>query len=658
MDEISELFVFDLEITEKVNQPPTVSITFPLANDQVAGRVKIFGTADDKDSKIESVEVKIDDSAWGRASVVNSVGTSIEWEYEWDSEDVDDGDHTITVRSYDGKKHSAEQSIVVNVNNRPTTYITVTVSLNPEETLPNEDVKVSGTAKYDTNVPVKNEMVKIEIIQSGQSWTTETNSQGKYSHTITAPNDPGTYTVSVLVNDGTLQHSNSEQLTVNAPPDLFIDENDITITSTSEKITEKDRVKITAMVHNDGDLSAKCTVSIYLDSTAKSAIHSASINIPAHGQASTSYTWVAREGRYNIIVVVSDSDPEEADDSNNRASTEIVVASATSTADEEGGDWLSSLSNMPILYTYLIIIAILGIIILVVIAIMVKTVRSKKRTQAKTAETRLGRVRGGPMTVEFKPVDKEKTKRSAVPIVMLIFAILAMILLIASLFMPWYISSIGTGAESMDTTYSFDGLDIDNPFTGETEHVAWDDELAEPLEATSGLYDMTQILVLVGAVMCILMLIGSIISMKGRWKAIAVIFGLLAFISCLAAPIYFYSEHPDALISDQESDLEDGPHVSFMGSATEETFDLVYSWGPGMGWFLAIGGIVFSLLGFIASLAIPKRQTTRAPKPLPGRPRPSGSGLVVFQPLDGKDRESSAKAASESAIVKFESIDS
>jgi hypothetical protein len=190
MDAISEPFEIEVDIIIKVNQPPTVSITYPRNDDQVAETVNILGTATDPDNPVETVELKIDDGSWKRATIVDTVGNTVDWKYDWDSTIVEDGQHTVTARAYDGKKYSGESAIDIQVNNRPTTFIEITESLKPDEALPGEEVKVSGTAKYDTNVPVKNTEVRIDIPEASKSWTTKTNSQGRYSYEFDAPDNP------------------------------------------------------------------------------------------------------------------------------------------------------------------------------------------------------------------------------------------------------------------------------------------------------------------------------------------------------------------------------------------------------------------------------------------------------------------------------------
>ncbi len=418
-NEVSDPFVIQVDITEKVNNPPAVDIRVPSPNDQVAGVVNIEGAASDEDSNIESVEVKIDQGSWLMATITASKENAVNWEYSWDTQLLEDGVHTIFARAYDGKKYSQEQSIKVTVNNRPTTYIEITEKLEPEITLPEQDVKVSGTAKYDTNVPVKNTNVKIELPEIGKSWTTKTDSKGKYSHEFNAPTEPGEYEVTVFITDGALQRSNKQTLNVQTPPDLYLSSDDISFRITGEKPVEKDQVRIAATIHNSGDVAAKGKVVFYQDTT-NNPFQTVNVNVPKKGSVLVSATWIAREGAHSIIVVISDIDPTDADSSNNRASKEISVGKAGEVTEEESQmGVLDRLFELPTMYRYAIIGAVVGVIILILL--VAAAVKSKsKAKKAKQEPLRDGRVRG-PMdigegksrTVVFQPIDaKEKQAKS------------------------------------------------------------------------------------------------------------------------------------------------------------------------------------------------------------------------------------------------------
>jgi len=98
--------------------PPTVTINTPTDGDIISGSVKIQGTANDTDGTIKKVEVKFDNSEWLPAMGADS------WSYIWHTSllDVEDGDHQISARSYNGVSYSNQSTINVTVNNHNPIY--------------------------------------------------------------------------------------------------------------------------------------------------------------------------------------------------------------------------------------------------------------------------------------------------------------------------------------------------------------------------------------------------------------------------------------------------------------------------------------------------------------------------------------------------------
>jgi PKD repeat protein len=653
MEESSELAEITVTITEKVNQPPTVSITYPIRDDQVAGRVLVLGTASDPDEEPKKVEVKIDEGDWGGTRKAGLVGNTLDWEYDWDTETVEDGLHTITARAYDGLKYSAEQSISVEVNNRPTTYIEVSMKLAPDTTMPVEEVKVSGTAKYDTNVPVQDGNVRIDISETGQSWTTKTNAQGKYTYTFEAPNTPGVYTVNVLVNDGTLQHSQTKKLTVQNPPDLSVSGADIKFIATGDKPENGKPLKIDVLIKNSGDVSATGNILFILDSPGNSPFASVKINVPQGGAITASTTWTAREGNHVIIIRITDTNPADFDEDNNQATKEINVAASSGEGDEEGSqNLIDQIMGMPTIYKYSLVGAILAIITLTVLFAIVKSVKSseaKKKAEKDRKET--GRI--GDETVVFQPLaDGGKgSKISITAIVVLLLAIVSIVLMALSLFMPWYVMSRDIGDESFSAKYSFDEVEIDDPFNEVTISSSWDSETLEDYEAQRDMFIKTQYLVYLGLIMGIFLLIGAIIATMKKSKKIAVLFGFLAFIFCLLGPVIFMYWHPGAYAEDFGIDIEEqeieGPYSTFMGTIKQEYLgsESEITWGPGNGWYLAVGGAIVALIGLLVALAIPKPKPTKEAVTEKGvsvdtfRQRTASNVMVVFESVDDEDDE-------------------
>jgi hypothetical protein len=117
--------------------------------------------------------------------------------------------------------------------------------------------------------------------------------------------------------------------------------------------------------------------------------------------------------------------------------------------------------------------------------------------------------------------------------ILIIFAILIIILLGISLALPWYV--IADDGEPV-SQYSFGGIE------GKENSISWGD--VQGADNTKGVYNLTMALVVLSLIFSILVLIGGILTMKGKDKRIVVIFGLLTFIGCLLAPILFMGMHP------------------------------------------------------------------------------------------------------------------
>jgi len=96
-----------------VNQAPTVAIVMPTMGTTLVQTFIFTGTASDPDGNdtVQLVELKVGDGSW---VVVN--GTT-SWNYAWDSTTVDNGDHVIQVRAYDGLAHSDIDSVTITVKN-------------------------------------------------------------------------------------------------------------------------------------------------------------------------------------------------------------------------------------------------------------------------------------------------------------------------------------------------------------------------------------------------------------------------------------------------------------------------------------------------------------------------------------------------------------
>lgn len=109
-DETSEQVIVEALIPPQ-NEPPTCGIMDPISGTEISGTYAIEGTASDADGNVQIVEIKIDGGPW-----IATEGTS-SWTHIWNTSLVDDGQHTIQARSFDGEDYSGLVSMTVLVDN-------------------------------------------------------------------------------------------------------------------------------------------------------------------------------------------------------------------------------------------------------------------------------------------------------------------------------------------------------------------------------------------------------------------------------------------------------------------------------------------------------------------------------------------------------------
>lgn len=102
---------YEIEFPPPENQPPVCQISDPEEGAIVVGTLTIEGTASDPDGIVQDVEIRVDDGPWSRP-----MGTTL-WNFDWDTTNVTNGEHTIYARSYDGSSYSTVVNVTVFVNN-------------------------------------------------------------------------------------------------------------------------------------------------------------------------------------------------------------------------------------------------------------------------------------------------------------------------------------------------------------------------------------------------------------------------------------------------------------------------------------------------------------------------------------------------------------
>ena len=414
----SELVLANVQITTEPIEPPTVTISYPSPSETVADEIKIEGKAHAKGSSQLTVEVQIDKQGWMNATVVNiNTGDNtvdVDWIYFWDTEDVDDGDHKIYARAFDGFQFSGETIVSVVVSNVAVNSIAITLSLDPSTVQPQETVTVTGKATYDTGVSVSDTEVEIEIVGQSASWTTTTNSKGQYEKDIQAPAEPDSYTIKASITDGSLSDSSQAKLTVQKPPDLKITDKDISFSKAKPVLGDK--LKITLIIANSGDMDGTGKVEVYDADKANpegDLIKSSSITVKAAGTTTLSVNWAPKsEGTHTIIVLIKDVTPDETDLTNNLAMVEYDILGKPGTDEDEApfADALSALEPIAEqvggMYVMLGIIA--GAVVAVIIVIAVFSVyRKREKAEEETEKEKEPRKPAPPPSKEERVVFTE-----------------------------------------------------------------------------------------------------------------------------------------------------------------------------------------------------------------------------------------------------------
>jgi hypothetical protein len=103
----SDVIRWNLDIFN--DQPPQCTIIWPISNQTFVEDTEIHGTAFDPEDGVLSVEVQIDEEDW-----ITPEGGS-NWSYFWRIGDMEEGDHSIRARAFDGSQYSDVQLVEVRV---------------------------------------------------------------------------------------------------------------------------------------------------------------------------------------------------------------------------------------------------------------------------------------------------------------------------------------------------------------------------------------------------------------------------------------------------------------------------------------------------------------------------------------------------------------
>jgi hypothetical protein len=134
--------VIEVKVDNIPDNPPHVEIVEPEQGDNVSGIVNVSMKTWDADGNedVESLFVKMDDGEWQEAVLIEH-GDEFSWWYlEGDSTTVENGEHHIHAKAWDGQEHSEMDTVGVHVVNPPPNSPPVV-----EIAEPAQDENVSGT---------------------------------------------------------------------------------------------------------------------------------------------------------------------------------------------------------------------------------------------------------------------------------------------------------------------------------------------------------------------------------------------------------------------------------------------------------------------------------------------------------------------------------
>ncbi|MEM3341556.1 MAG: PKD domain-containing protein, partial [Thermoplasmata archaeon] len=309
--------------------PPEVEITSPKDSELIEGVFRFSGTVQDDMGilNIMAVEIKFDDmdNATSYYAYIDQLHET--FFLDIDTSTLLDGQHTVFVRAMDANGWGGWKGQKFRTINTPPSSITVTMQVEPSATYPQLTVSIRGTVFFNTGMPVRNGIVRIDIPGTDISVNVNTDSEGAFSLMLLSPSRPGNYTVSAFVYERGLAGSMERRLVILHPPspDLALLEGNITHTPYSPKAG--DYVTFSCIVSNLGTASGRCTLSLYLDSIAVNSLmyQTQTDGIEPGGYYIVQYQWTASDGRRSIYAVLSDFSAPDMNAENNMLVYNLTV---------------------------------------------------------------------------------------------------------------------------------------------------------------------------------------------------------------------------------------------------------------------------------------------------------------------------------------------
>lgn len=137
-----------------------VTINYPPANTILNGTKILRGNAN-SNASIQRVDIKIDNGPW-----LEATGTT-NWTYLWNTKEVDNGNHIIYARAYDGTVYSSIESVITEVYNNHLSLISIT---KPRE---NQTIKGQTTIQgWATDKDGNSTIQKVELRVDAGNWIT------------------------------------------------------------------------------------------------------------------------------------------------------------------------------------------------------------------------------------------------------------------------------------------------------------------------------------------------------------------------------------------------------------------------------------------------------------------------------------------------------
>jgi len=195
----------ELTVHEHVNQYPEITIMEPENEALLKGEITVRGTADDPDGEISALSYRIDDGNW------SDITLQEDWSFTLDSNELEDGDHTMDVLVTDDEDASAMDHI----------------SFTTDNTGPAVKI-ISPTRFYlrrmvTIEVDVHDDGSEIETIEFRiKNQTVQKGSETSYQWDTTKEEDGPEYTIEVIVTDGAGNKDNDTMIVQvdNTPPEI------------------------------------------------------------------------------------------------------------------------------------------------------------------------------------------------------------------------------------------------------------------------------------------------------------------------------------------------------------------------------------------------------------------------------------------------------